>query len=404
MTFTQFSADGAWCWFQDPRAVHFEGRHDRTYFGWLSHDGDVIVASHDHNSGHTSTSTLHRDFEADDHDAPVFAIDQDGHVLVFYTKHVGPDIRWRRSTTPEDISSFGEEHAISPSDGHTYPIPQRLADEDDRLYLFYRAQENEKHVLAYVTSDDDGRTWSDNQVLVTSTGYRDYGIVYPKVSGDGNSRIDIAMSHCDYRANSPHQDIRHIMLSEETVRRADGRELATSDEFPLELAELPCVFDSRVQWMDAWVWDCATFGRNPEIVYASFPDCDEHRYRWARWTGEEWVDRSLTNAGRYITSGNREKYYSAGICLDHDQPGTCYLAVGDHDGSVLQRWTTTDDGHTWTVNNLTDSATQNIRPVVPRNRHQALQVLWMRGSYTYFCEQYDTAIVGTGQIDQSGSD
>ncbi len=29
-------ADGAWCWFQDPRAVHYVGLHNRTYIGYVT--------------------------------------------------------------------------------------------------------------------------------------------------------------------------------------------------------------------------------------------------------------------------------------------------------------------------------------------------------------------------------
>ena len=42
---------GAWSWFGDPRAVHHEGRHRRTYVGWISPHGEVQVMSYDHSSG-----------------------------------------------------------------------------------------------------------------------------------------------------------------------------------------------------------------------------------------------------------------------------------------------------------------------------------------------------------------
>lgn len=40
-----FTDDGAWCWFQDPRAVQYTGDHDRTDTKWVTVDGDIEVPS-----------------------------------------------------------------------------------------------------------------------------------------------------------------------------------------------------------------------------------------------------------------------------------------------------------------------------------------------------------------------
>lgn len=40
-----FTADGAWCWFQDPRAVYVKGEHERTYAQWMTEDGGTTWAS-----------------------------------------------------------------------------------------------------------------------------------------------------------------------------------------------------------------------------------------------------------------------------------------------------------------------------------------------------------------------
>src|SRR4051812_10258614 len=42
--------DGAWCWFGDPRAVHYDGAKRRTYTGWVAQDGDIMVSAFDHDS------------------------------------------------------------------------------------------------------------------------------------------------------------------------------------------------------------------------------------------------------------------------------------------------------------------------------------------------------------------
>ena len=43
-THAEFTADGAWCWFSDPRAVYHDGR---VYAGWMTADGSVQVGAWD---------------------------------------------------------------------------------------------------------------------------------------------------------------------------------------------------------------------------------------------------------------------------------------------------------------------------------------------------------------------
>ena len=34
-SYQSLTLNGAWCWFSDPRAVYYEGLHNRTYAGWV---------------------------------------------------------------------------------------------------------------------------------------------------------------------------------------------------------------------------------------------------------------------------------------------------------------------------------------------------------------------------------
>ena len=52
-----FAPDGAWCWFQDPRAVYFNRQHERTYAGWMTGHGNLEVGAFDHATG--DGATLH---------------------------------------------------------------------------------------------------------------------------------------------------------------------------------------------------------------------------------------------------------------------------------------------------------------------------------------------------------
>jgi hypothetical protein len=69
-SYTSFTFDGAWCWFSDPRAVYYEGRHKRTYASWVDSHGDVIVGYYDHETKEITTTVLEDNFEKDDHVSP----------------------------------------------------------------------------------------------------------------------------------------------------------------------------------------------------------------------------------------------------------------------------------------------------------------------------------------------
>ena len=73
--FADFTDDGGWCWFADPRAVSRDGK---TVTGWITEDGSVQPASLDHASRKITTVTLHEQFERDDHDNPSFLFLPDG--------------------------------------------------------------------------------------------------------------------------------------------------------------------------------------------------------------------------------------------------------------------------------------------------------------------------------------
>lgn len=381
---TTLGEDGAWCWFQDPRAVRHVGTHDRTYTGWVTRGGDIVVASYDHTTGRVTETTLHPDFQEDDHDAPTFFVDRDDRVLVFYTGHAGPEIHVRRSDDPEDVSSFGDERTIAPAAAHTYPDPRLI---DDRLYLFYR---NERGSVACVSSVDDGRTWSDERELVTTDG-REW-CVYRKLSAVHDGALDMGLTFAEGGGHHPHRSIRHVRFDGETLYTGEAGLGETTTFWETQL-----VYDSDATGHDAWIWDCSVAGGVPELVYAEFQSPETHSYRYARWNGDGWTDTHVADGGSYVVEGNAEKYYSGGIVLDHADPGVCYYSVGDHDGSELVRARTGDGGDTWETTRVSDDSVQNIRPVVPRDRHDDLGVLWMRGSYTFYADrEYETAIVGAG--------
>jgi PKD repeat protein len=103
----------------------------------------------------------------------------------------------------------------------------------------------------------------------------------------------------------------------------------------------------------------------------------------------------ITPAGGSIAEDPREPYYSGGITLDHEDPGTVYLSRSVDGAYEIETWTTPDGGQTWTSEAVTaGSGTKNVRPVSPRGMlpfSGDMSVLWMRGRYPYYLT-YQTSI------------
>lgn len=108
----EIAGDGAWCWFGDPRAVYHEGSYKRTYVGWVDSAGNIKVGSYDHVSKARRTATIRSALQINDHAAPSILMQPDGRLLVFYSRHSGPEMYYRLSTRPEDISSWGSERTV----------------------------------------------------------------------------------------------------------------------------------------------------------------------------------------------------------------------------------------------------------------------------------------------------
>jgi len=377
--------DGAWCWFQDPRAIHYSGTYDKTYFGLVTTAGDVKIFSHNHSTGVLDSYILKSAFQVNDHAAPSILIRNDGKLIVFYSAHNGSAIYYRISTNVEDISAWGTEQSISPQTDHSYPTPIQLSGESNKIYLFFRGgPSGYANRWYYVTSTDGGDNWSSATLLFeqgTSGQHQ-----YLKIESNGNDKI--YFTHSGHPVNET-TSIYFFYYYDGSYYKADDTEITAS--LPLDRADIDLVYDASGGYK-AWIWDIAVSGSTYYIVFAHFVSTTDHRYDYARWTGSAWDVNEITTAGSYI-DGSSQAYYSGGICLDHENPETVYLSKEISSQWEIQKWTTSDGGSTWgTPNNLTsNSAHQNVRPVVIRNHSSDLVALWMYGEYNSYTD-YDTTI------------
>ena len=378
--------DGAWSWFGDPRAV----THDnRTYVGWVDHEGDIKVSSYDHANGQRVTAVLAARLNRDDHANPSIHVRADGRLVIFYSRHVGPAMHYRVSTQPGNISSWGAPQTLPYNvpgiRGYTYPNPIRLADEG-QTYLFWRGG---NYNPTYSVQQDGSEGWSPARNLMVKPNERPYA----KFAESGGDTIHVAYTNA-HPNEFPSVNVYYARIRAGQIERANGQPIGSLAGAPIAPEAGDPIFD---QAEPSWVHDVAADAAgNPVIVFASFPSPSDHRYHYARWTGAAWQVSEITAAGGSFREELRPAdYYSGGLTLDHEDPSRVYLSRQSGASWQVETWTTQNGGASWTQQAVsTPPGEKNVRPVSPRGMTAFggdLSVIWMRGAYPNYVD-YRTSI------------
>lgn len=404
-SFRSVTFDGGWCWFSDPRAVYFEGKHKRTYTGWIDSYGDIHIAYYDHDNHEIKSKVLYDKLETDDHDNPVILINKDGKLNVFFSKHAKNfPIQLYQSKYPEDIIEWQPPVALAINDTemykglsntYTYQNPVYLS-EEDRYYIFWRGADFKPN---YAVSDDGVHFGKGKIFVLPERVYRDRR-PYMKVSSDGKSRIDFAFTDGHPR-DEKNNSIYYMYYSKGAFYRAGGQRIKSIGE-PVRPEEADVVYDAGKSGNPkAWIWDVAQDKNGkPSLVYAKFPDSANHIYCYARWDGKKWTNQELVNAGAYFekdTTRNTEKEpnYSGGLAMDHEDPSVLYLSVKRDSVFEIEKWTALKGGKKWEIEPITKgSSKDNIRPFPVRNATQGnpLQVLWLTNTRYSHYTNFQSAI------------
>jgi hypothetical protein len=401
--FADFTSDGAWCWFSNPRAV---SRNGKTYTGWVAQDGSIQAAELDHASGLVTTVNLHAQYEIDDHDNPSFLFLPDGRLMAFYSKHGGsgsPAMHSRTTVRAGDFSEWTPEVTLPLENpegykgGITYCNPHLLADENNTLYFFFRGWSSKPTLCK---STDEGKTWTPAKIVFSREGIPSGNRPYAQYASNGKDRIHLLFTDGHPR-NEPSNSVYYVCYRGGAYYKADGTRICGENELPIRPEQADCVYDARQTGVRAWVWDIAfDKDENPVIAYTRLPEKTDHRYHYARWDGQKWQDTELCAAGKWFPQtppgkGQPEPHYSAGLALDHADPSIVYLSRPVNGVREIERWITADGGKFWKTEAVTaNSKADNVRPVVVRNHTVGgPTVLWMNlsGFYTTFLD-YRTSI------------
>lgn len=392
MTTSVFTADGAWCWFQDPRAVYVNGDYRRTYAGWMTRAGQLQVGAYDHDSKNVKTVTIREEWDVDDHNCNSFLVLPDRHLMIFYARHNRPGLYSRKTTRPEEIDAWEDEVLVADTPRITYSHPFYL-EEERRIYVFWRG---ETWKPTFATSED-GKSWSAPTVLVQDKGREAQSIrPYTKLTSDGKSSIHVAFTD-GHPAAEPTNSLYYLKYHQGKIYRADGSVVGSLEDLPVQHRDSDRVYDGTLSGGRAWVWDIAVDDQNrPAIAYTRFPEKDDHRYHHARWDRGSWRDVEIAPGGGWFpqtppSEEEREPFYSGGIAIDHADPTVVYLSRPVDGTFEIEKWVWRE-GH-WRGSSITRESRQpNVRPVVPRGyQGPGDHVLWMHGPYTHYTD-YKTQI------------
>ena len=410
----QISEEGAWCWFADPRAIHYtnaDGSINASYIGYIDVHGNVKAMQIDHNTGRRTEVLVRSYFQPDDHNNPTFLVLPDERVLIIYSRHTDePAFYYRVSKRPGDISVLGEEKCIVTNHNTTYPSPFLMSDDPEHFYLCWRGLGWHPTIARLTLPDEEDNVqiaWGPYQ-MVQSTGARPYAKYYS--NGKDKLYMTYTTGHPDnewpnwlyfnvINLNAEKQNDGTVTVSP-TLEDIKGNHLSViadgkfrvnksaeyKQTYPYTLVDAPT--NSR-----AWVWQiaCDTEGLPAIAMVRIDRSKNQHQYYYAKWTGEAWRLTDLADGGGRFHPSNTEYCYSGGEALDPANPNVIYLSIptkGRTGKSIHEIWryTLNNQGQVVMKEQVTrNSEKNNVRPfVLPGSEGSPLRLMWMHGDYAYW--------------------
>ena len=407
---TVVADEGAWCWFADPRALHYEnaaGTINATYIGYIDVHGNVKATQYDWLT-HRKTDVLIRSyFQPDDHNNPTFLVLPDERVMIFYTRHTDePRIWYRISRKPGDITALGDEKYLATQDNTTYPSPFILSDDPDHIYLCWRGINWHPTIARLTMPDADGNCRFDfgPKQIVQSTGARPYA----KYQSNGKDKIYV--SYTTGHPDNEQPDWLYFNVIDinkgngPILRDLNGKQLSVINNGVFNVNKTdsyansyPATIVDKTANIRNWVWQIALDkDEHPVIAYPHIDDAKTtHAYWYARWNGSEWKNTWVQYGGHAFHQNwnSTELCYSGGMALDPDNINHLYLSIPTKDGQYnkdgvyeIWRYTIDDQGKVAGSEQLTkNSPKNNARPyVIPGSSSSPLRLVWMQGDYYYW--------------------
>lgn len=427
--------NGAWCWFQDPRAIidsdapggptllvsSFSAKDRAEYAfrpwdpnyegGWAKGDNDLFWFNL--STAESGQVKLHRGLTQDDHNVGALTKLPDGRYLTAYADHgYERETYFRKSVQPHDPTEWGPPTTFTHGDTVTYSNLYTVSGDEMATTSGTRDIINLVRAVGYdpnvVVSQDNGQSWTYRGRLLGGEG-RPY-VRYAQ----GRDRIHFIAT--DQHPRDFDNSVFHGTTDGVSVYDSYGTMVDDdiADNRPAEPYNLTPIHEGAPSSV-GWTIDIeADDTDNPYAVFSVQKNAEDrgvlpgldHRYHYARFNGKIWSTSEIAYAGSALFE--REQDYTGLAALDPNDPN--YIVISTNADPVTgeplisrtdgkRHWElfegrTSDGGRNWQWNALTrDSAVDNIRPIIPTWKSDQRVVLWMRGQYHSY-HDWNTQIVG----------
>jgi hypothetical protein len=419
----QFNDNGAWCWYQDERAI-IDTTGGKLIVGSVASNngvggpprsGDVDAVIFDLQSMRLQRDVLRQGggaFYCDDHNVPGLLVRPDGKYTAFYAAHNQETSSYFRIC---DAGVWGTEYefdwnAERPGGVNyntTYSNLYYLSNEG-RMYNFARGHDGGSPNFMY--SDDGGDNWTYGGQLARSN-IGGYSRGYYKYWGNGFDRIDFICTEThprNYNTSIYHGYIQNgnVYNSFETeidTSIYDTLFIPTTDNFTTVFAA-NTVLNSYTM-THCWNMDVQRYGDGTIVTIISArtdnnPDDPNHCFIYCRFDGSSWESTYLVNAGKKMYDSEQD--YVGLAAIHPNNPNIIYLSTpyDPRDDSTflgvreIFKGVTADSGVTWNWTPITqNSVRDNFRPIIPMWDEDNMTLLWWRGTYDA-AQHYDAAVVG----------
>lgn len=384
-----FTDDGAYTWWTNMQAFRHVGKKDQTYLSYVDKEGNRCLASYNHDTGKFAYFKLAK-YERDDHDSAGVMVLPDGRLLAVYVRHNKDKvIRWRISKRPEDITAFGEEKSVECGEAITYAQLHRISDTEYRILYRYKMKNWATRVY-----DAEKDEWS-TEIIWISESSKQYYLWTQEDKQEG--KFNLFMT--GHPKDGPDQNIRYgYFLSDGGIYTTGDKYIGNMNDGDTILVSSPRDFDivyEAKQGEHTRLYDVAFMGDRPGVLYGvSQGEEDNSKYYYATYDEEagSWINQYICDSGKWLVGANM---YFGGISFDKKDMQTIYVCRREGERCRIEKWQTKDYGATWTTTLIEEAANDDeeiLRPLIPYNAHEDMDVLYMKGNYPSYVK-YDTDIV-----------
>ena len=418
----QFNNNGAWCWYQDERAIIDVDKGKLILgsdasgqgVGGSGRNGDIEGIIYDLQTG-LIEKTVFWSPGCDDHNTPAFLIRPDGKYITMYAEHYD---RWNSRYRIYDGSGWSAEQHFDWTTipgGTNYTIAYSnlyyLSDEGI-MYNFARAN---NRCPNFIYSTDLGESWSFGGQLSTNN-TNSYNKGYYKYWSNGIDRIDFILTEEHPRDGLT--SMYHGYIQDGKTHASDG---TIVDDNVFDVNNLPSFLEFTLIFADSTIidgnamrkiWNADLIRYNDGTIAAILTSRinnavngndnninPDHAFIYCRYNGASWSYTYLGQAGKKMY-GSEADYTGLGALHPND-PNTIYISThidprDDIDITYREifKGVTHDNGASWTWSPVTQNSNQhNFRPIIPSWDENNTALLWFRGTYNS-AQSFDAAMVG----------